>query len=643
MPPPRWAAFWLSALAVQALAACSCGAASKGTSPSAADASVDASVDAAVDGGIGACTATGEPRVPAAERVPNGNPVLPPKWAFGILWGSYYDQTGSSYAQGGDIVAAATHLRSDFAGDLMWIDSSWLWHDYANGGPYYVCFQFDPTVFPDPAGMIQMLRDAHFHFGVWQWPWMGHGCSYFQAGVDNRYFVMSGAQPALASGGWHGDPNPAAFDFTDPAAVAWWKGLNQPLTDWGLDFLKLDTTLAQQLTPVTSGGGTLFDATASYTHERNRAAYEITKLYATVHDPAAAMNGARGFVLPKAASPGNDQLPGWWTDDTPATFAGLQTDMARASALDTTDTAAYWGGDTGGYGGVPDDELYVRWLEYSAFTPLQEFFGAKDSGPGARFPWLFGAQAAQIQKQYSDLRYRLLPFRYSNALIAYVEKPTVYPVHWIGSTQIVLGGGSSQILVQPVTTAGATTASVTLPPGTWIHYWTGQPYTGTASVGAPLDQVPMFVKVGSIIPMGPSLRWVDEVTADPLTLDVYPGGSTSYTLYEDDGVTEGYMGGAYSTTKVACDGAGGKPVVTIGAQVTAKYAYRGQLCARTYVLEIHGQASAPASVTRDGKGLARSSASGFSGETDAWYFDAAAHVVWVTFRLDSNKSATVSL
>jgi alpha-glucosidase (family GH31 glycosyl hydrolase) len=593
-------------------------------------------------GDAGGCVLGGA-HVPAAERVPNGNPLLPPKWAFGILWGSYYDQTGSSYAQGGDVVVAASRLRSDFAGDLMWIDSSWLWHDYANGGPHYVCFQFDPAVFPDPGAMIRALRDAHFHFGVWQWPWMGHGCSDFQAGVDNRYFVMNGAQPALASGGWHGDPNPAAFDFTNPAAVSWWKALNQPLTDWGLDFMKLDTTAAQQLTPVTSGGGTLFDATATYTHERNRAAYEITKLYAAAHDTGAATNGARGFILPKAASPENVQLPGWWTDDTPATFAGLQTDMARASALDTTDTAAYWGGDTGGYSGVPDDELYVRWLEYSAFTPLQEFFGAKDSGPGARFPWLFGARAQQIQKQYADLRYRLLPFRYSNALIAYEEKRAVYPVRWIGSTQIVLGGGSSQILIQPVTAAGATTASVPLPAGTWIHYWTGLAYTGTATVAAPIDQVPMFVKAGSIIPMGPSLRWVDEVAADPLTLDIYPAGSTRYTLYEDDGTTEGYLGGAYSTTTLACD-ASGKPVVTIGAQVTAKYPYQGQLCARTYILEINGQTSAPASVTRDGSVLLKSSAPAFSSAmSDAWTFDADAHVVWVKIRLDSTQGATVSL
>lgn len=206
------------------------------------------------------------------------------------------------------------------------------------------------------------------------------------------------------------------------------------------------------------------------------------------------MNGARGFIMPKTPSPANDQQPGWWTDDTPATWAGMLADMSRASMLDTATTAAYWCGDTGGYSGVPTDELYIRWLEYSSFTPLQEFFGAKTPGLGARFPWLFGPQAQALQKQYTQLRYRLLPFRYSNALIAYQVKPVAYPVSWIGSSQILVGSGSSQLLVQPVTTSGTTMASVTLPPGTWIHFWTGKSYTGTAAVAAPLEQEPVFVK-----------------------------------------------------------------------------------------------------------------------------------------------------
>jgi len=608
-------------------------------------------VDRSDSGLTAACTGTGV-QVPVAERVSNGNPLLPPKWAFGILWGSYYDQIGSSFAQGGNILTAATQLRAQYSGDLMWIDSSWLWHNYSGdpaGTPDYINFQFDSTTFPDPATMIQTLQQNHFHFGVWEWPWMDHGCTYFQNAVSSKYFIMNGADPALATTGWHGDPNPAEFDFTNPATVTWWTGLNQPLTAWGLDFLKLDTTVAQQTSPISAGGGKYFDPTKNYQDERNGAAYAATKLYAASHDPDAMMNGARGFVMAKVAAPANDQFPGWWTDDTNATWGDMTVEMGRASQLDSSSTAAYWCGDTGGYNNVPSDELYVRWLEYSSFTPLQEFFGGKAPGIGARFPWLFGTQAQQIEQQYSDLRYRLLPFRYSNALHAYQVTPVAYPVTWIGSTQLLVGNGASQMLVQPVTTEGATTASVELPGAgaTWIDYWTGNAFPGgtTAQVAAPLDQEPVFVKAGAIIPMGPVQHYVGEHPADPLTLDIYPAGSTSYTLYEDDGTSEGYLGGAYSTTEFSSDATGGQLSVTIGAQATAKYGYTGQLCSRSYILEIHGQESAPATVTRDGNAEPTSSAAAFDAGTAAegWYYDSTAQTVWVWFPLSSAASTKVEL
>ncbi|MDP9002421.1 MAG: DUF5110 domain-containing protein [Myxococcota bacterium] len=597
---------------------------------------------------VATCSTTGV-AVPAAERVSNGQLVLPPKWAFGVLWGSYYDQVGPPQAGSvGNLLTTATRLRSDgYGGDLMWIDSSWLYHDYttAISGPRYICFQFDPTTFPDPGTMIGTLQKDHFHFGVWEWPWMGHGCQYFQAAVTNRYFVMNGGAPALASGGWHGDPNPAAFDFTNAAAVTWWKGLNQPLADWGLDFMKLDTG------GDAPGGGALADNTKVYKTEYHRAASDVTRSYAEKNNPDAKMNAGRGFILAHTSpTANNDQLPGMWTDDTDATWAGFAgQDLVRAAMLNTKTSAAFWCGDTGGYGigtAAPTDELYIRWLEYSSFTPCQEIFGSKSVG--SRFPWRYSAQAQTIAKQYLGLRYRLLPFRYSNAQIAYHEMPVKYPVTFIGTTQILVGSGQSQLLVQPVTNPGTTSVSVTLPGGSaWIHYWTGTSYPGGMSptIAAPIDQEPVFVKAGSIIPMGPAIQWVDQVPADPLTLDIYPAGSTSYTLYEDDGVSQGYMGGAYSTTKFSADDTSGHVVVTIAAQATAKYPYSGQLCARTYVLKINQQSTGPAAVTRDGNSVPMSSSMAFgaAGATEGWYYDAAAKTVWVRFHLASDAATSVSL
>jgi alpha-glucosidase (family GH31 glycosyl hydrolase) len=598
--------------------------------------------------------------VPVAERVSNGHPLLPPKWAFGVLWGSYFDQNGT-YAKSANVPAnlpqtlpdAATKIRNEYAGDLMWVDSTWLFAVYSNGGAsgaYYLCFKYDNTTFPDPVGMIKGLRAQHFHYGTWSWPWMGHGCSLFTPGVNNKYFVMNGGTPALASGGWHGDPTPAAFDFTNPATVTWWQMQMKPYIDAGQDFFKLDTN-ETQVVSWKGSGGVLADPTKDYVHEYHRTEYEASKLYAAANDPNAKMNGARGVIMPKQRSPNNDQIPGWWTDDQLTSFDGMKAEMTAASALDTPQSSAYWCGDTGGYkGSPPSNDVYERWIEYSAFTPLQEFFGPRSEGPGdfgAAWPWLFSAQSQMIQKQYASLRYRLLPFRYSNAQSAYHESTVVYPVRWIGNTQIISGNGTSDILVQPITAAGQLTTSVALPAGSnWIHYWTGMTYMGgtTAMVATPIDQAAIFVKAGSIIPMGPDLKYVDEKPADPLTLDIYAAGATSYKLYEDDGVSEGYLGGAYSTTAFHADDTGGKVVVVIDPQIIGKYDYAGRICSRGYVLKINRQAAAPAGVARDGKAvMSVGSSTALDAATEGFYYDSMAQTLWVKFHLDSSQSTKIQL
>jgi alpha-glucosidase (family GH31 glycosyl hydrolase) len=643
-------------------ASASCGRTDPGTAAPTGDAggtTAGSTVDSSSSGSSAIC-ANVEQAVPPSERVSNGHPLLPPKWAFGVLWGSYYDQTGLYATSAGvtpphplTLPDAAAKIRNEYAGDLMWVDSTWLYDVYgssaASTGPYYLCFTYDATTFPDPVAMIQGLRALHFHYGTWTWPWMGHGCRYFDDAVANGYFVMNGAVPALASGGWHGDPTPAAFDFTNPATVTWWQGLMKPYTDAGQDFFKLDTNQTQVVSWQGSGGA-LSDPTEDYVHAYHQAEYDASKLYAAANDPNAATNGARGFILPKQHAPDNDQIPGWWTDDTATTFAGMQTEMSRAAALDTPDTAAYWCGDTGGYGGAaPSDELYARWLEYSTFTPLQEFFGERQSpgSLGSRWPWLFSAASQSIQKEYASLRYRLLPFRYSNAQSAYHETPLVYPVRWVGGNQMISGNGTSDILVQPIIAAGQTTTAVALPAGSdWIHYWTGKSYVGgsTATVATPIDQAAVFVKAGSIIPMGPDQRYVGDKPADPLTLDIYPAGSTSYTLYEDDGISEGYLGGAYSTTVFHAGDTGGHVTVSIDPQVTAKYTYAGQLCSRGYILEIHGQTTPPAGVTRDGHVvMSLASSTALDSAVEGYSYDGLAQIVWVKFQLDSGQATTASL
>jgi alpha-glucosidase (family GH31 glycosyl hydrolase) len=577
------------------------------------------------DGGL-THTASVQLNVNSGNPTPNGNPVLPPKWAFGILWGSYHTQTG--------VLSDMNMLRNGhYGGDLYWVDSSWLSSSYTGNPQNYVCFKFASDEFPDPATMIHTLRQNHFWFGVWEWPWMDQGCQFFSHGSSNHLFIDNSGGSVVNAGGWHGNKFTGAFDYTNPATVAWWGQLNQPLADMGLSFYKLDT-----------GGGY---PSGGVTDDGKNSQDEYKALYRkTAFDFGAITNGGRGFVLTHTqGATGSDQTPGMWTGDTTASFSGLQSEMHTASGLNNPTHGPFYCGDTGGYNNTPNDELYIRWLEYTTFTPCQEYFGAKTTSTGARFPWMFGTQAQQIALQYSQLRYKLLPFRYSNAIAQYEIKPGVqYAVHWNGSTQLINGNGASQILVQPITSGGASSATVSLPSGSnWINYWTGAVYTGgtSPSVPAPLAQVPVLIKAGSIIPMGPVMDWVDQVPPDPLTLDIYPAGSTNYTLYEDDGVTTAYMGGAFTTTTFSSDNTTGHEMVSIGA---ANGSYNGQLTARTYVLKINQQASSPAGVTRDGAAVTQlSSLAAFNAASDGWFFDASTHIVWVKFNLSTSSATSVTL
>jgi hypothetical protein len=559
---------------------------------------------------------------PTPRGTPNGNPVLPPKWAFGVLYGSYYNQA--------QILDAMSRIRAEYSGDVLWVDSSWLSNEY-NDAPKYINFKFDPGQFPNPGQMISTLHANHFRFGVWEWPYIDTSNSLYATGRNNGYFIKNSSGAVVDGGGWHGVTFTGQIDFTNPAAVNWFKQLNQPVLNLGVDFFKIDTygTVAD--------GGVLFSGGSSdstYREAYHKTVFELTQ--------SAQGSQGRGLLFAhRQSSPNNHRYPGLWTGDIASTWAGFQTAIDRSKAMNTMTTTGYWAGDTGGYNsGNPTDELYIRWLQFGTFSPVNTFFSEKPSK--TRFPWVFGTQAQQIFKQYTQLRYRLLPFRYSNAQVSYHESPVKWPVTFPSGTtnQMILGSGASQMMVAMVTSAGATSRSVTFPSGaSWVNYWTGAVHTGgsSATVAAPLAQVPLFVRAGSILPMGPDIHWVDERPADPLTLDTYPSGTTSYTLYEDDGASLGYISGAFSRTTFTCETA------TRTFRIAASSgSYPGKLANRTYILKINQRASDPGSVSRDGAALTKhASRADFDAAAEGWFYDAAADIVWAKFNISTSAATEV--
>src|SRR5262249_29145752 len=153
-------------------------------------------------------------------------------------------------------------------------------------------------------------HDNHFRFGVWEWPYIDKSNSLYNFGASRGYFIKNSSGDVVDGGGWHGVTFTGQFDFTNPGADNWWKSLNQPLVDMGVDFFKIDTY------STVPSGGVLFDGSSSTDHLRR--AY-----HKTVSEVTQVASGGRGFILThRQGATANDQYPGMWTGDTSASWSG---------------------------------------------------------------------------------------------------------------------------------------------------------------------------------------------------------------------------------------------------------------------------------------------------------------------------------
>jgi alpha-D-xyloside xylohydrolase len=238
----------------------------------------------------------------------------------------------------------------------------------------------------------------------------------------------------------------------------------------------------------------------------------------------------------------------------------------------------YWTTDIGGffrpsnqYTDAGYRELLTRWIEYGAFCPIFRIHGYQSQTE----IWRYGSTVQNNFLLYDKLRYRLLPYVYSMAAMVYNSGYTMMrglamdfqndaAALKIGD-QFMFGPA---FMVSPVTSQGATSRSVYLPAGTWYDFWTGVSVTyasGTnVNASAPLNRIPLYMRAGSIVPMGPELQYAAQKQADTIELRVYRGANGSFTLYEDQGDNYTYQSGSYATIPLTYNDATGK--ITIGGR-----------------------------------------------------------------------------
>ena len=312
----------------------------------------------------------------------------------------------------------------------------------------------------------------------------------------------------------------------------------------------------------------------------------------------------RVFILSRSAFAGSQRdAAAVWSGDVNSDWVTFQRQIP-AGLNYSLSGLPYWTTDIGGFvDGNPDDpayrELFVRWFEFGTFCPIFRVHGGRSTNQNEL--WSYGSDAQQILTSYDRLRYRLMPYIYSLAWKTTSEGYTpMRPLVMDFLTDVRARNIGDQfmfgpaILVSPVTEPGATARHLYLPKSKWYDFWSGASTDGGQAVEAsvPLDRIPLFVRAGSILPLGPDVEYAEEKPADPIELRIYRGADAGFMLYEDENDTYDYEKGAYATIAFQWDDA--KRTLTISDR---KGSFPGMLENRTFrivfVGEGHGAGIAP--------------------------------------------------
>jgi alpha-D-xyloside xylohydrolase len=334
----------------------------------------------------------------------------------------------------------------------------------------------------------------------------------------------------------------------------------------------------------------------------------------------AASDEKRVFILSRSAYAGSQRYGVTaWSGDVLSDWVTFQRQIP-AGLNYSISGMPYWTTDIGGFisGGDLKDpkfrELFVRWFQFGAFSPIFRVHGTRN--PDENELWSYGPEAQKILVDYDTLRYRLMPYIYSQAWQVTSQHGTLMRplvMDWRNDVEAQNAGDEylfgPAILVAPVTTQGATAKTVYLPNTTWYDFWTGAKQEGGKRIeaDAPLSKLPLFVRAGSLIPMGPAMEWTTQKPADPIELRVYPGANGDFIFYEDENDSYRYEKGAHATIALHWDDAA--KTLTLGARegsfpgMLAEHTFRVVLVSKDHGVGIGASAKAEATVVYKGAKL----------------------------------------
>lgn len=471
----------------------------------------------------------------AGYRTATGAASLLPKGTYGFI------QCRERYSSQQEILTNANEFRTrKIPVDVIVQD----WNYWTGGWNSMV---FDQGAYPDPKQMITTLHQQNFIYMISVWSKTNGGSA-----VDN----------ALAP---YRIPGTEFYDAYNPAARSeYWSNMNTKLFSLGVDAFWQDACEPEGVNleerRVNFGSGLVGGKDYA-----NAYGLHVSK---TVYDGCRAANPEkRVCIKSRSAFPGSQRFGTFcWNGDINGTWewyqrsiqAGLGFCMAGLPYW-TTDIGGFFRPGAGQFTDAGFNELLTRWIQYGSFCPMFRIHGYQTNTE----IWRYSKATLDAFMIYDNLRYRLMPYIYSMAgmvnreggtmmkglVMDFQDDPKVLDI----GDQFMFGPA---ILVNPVTKAGATSRDLYLPAGTnWFNFWTGETSAGgkTITARAHRDTIPLFVRAGSIIPMGPYLQYVAEKKTDTITLRVYPGANGSFTLYEDEGINYNYENGKSTTIPILYD------------------------------------------------------------------------------------------
>jgi alpha-D-xyloside xylohydrolase len=526
-------------------------------------------------------------KVIAGYRMLTGKATMLPNWVFG-LWQSR--QRYETAQQSLDVVQQFRQRKIPFDNIVQdwqyWRPDAWGSHE------------FDPSRFPDPGGWIKAIHAEHAHVMISVWGKFNPNTENAKEMLADGYLYLPNLREHILD--WIGQPYTFYDAFNPGARKLFWSEINSHLFSKGIDAWWMDATEPDLMPspPTLDGQRTHINPTYLGTGSRMLNGYALENSEGVYNGQREAAPDQRVFILTRSGFAGIQRYSTVnWSGDITSTWTAMGKQIAAGLGASISGLP-YWTMDTGGYTmqrkfeqepmTVANQEewreLNARWFEFSTFTPLLRVHG--ELRPREMWTLGEGSPAFDAELKFDRLRYALFPYIYSMAgwttqrdytmlralVMDFPEDRTARELN----DEYMFGPA---LLIAPITQYRQRSRSVYLPSGAeWYDYWSGRlAGSGAITAAAPYDQIPVFVRAGSIIPYQPDMQYIGEKPADPIALYVYAGANGRFTLYEDQGITFDYEKGAFSEIPMQWDDR--SHTLTIGGR---RGEYPGMLANRTF-------------------------------------------------------------